>query len=338
MLRPTSLCLLLLLPAAACQTPDASTAHVVHSFGGPTMGSSYEIKYVGVTPEAEVRAIVAAVLAQFDATFSQWRDDSEISACNRHRSRRAQPVSPLLRRALALALQLAAATDGAFDPTVKPLSDVFRRSKATGVLDDAALDAARAHVGYRRLHLRGNVIEKDDPAIELDLDALVAGLCCDELAAALQRAGVRDFLLDITGEFLARGEKAPGVPWTVGVADPDRRGLAGVAPLAVLPLRDAALCTSGDYENFVVSGGKSWHHIFDPRTGRNPQNRVVSVAVLARTAALSDGLGTGLMVLGPERAASVFAAVAPAEERLAALFVLRTDDGELEQVRIGWPQ
>jgi thiamine biosynthesis lipoprotein len=336
MLRPTSLCLL--FAAVACQTKDAGPTRAVHSFGGPTMGSSYTVKYFGAVPEAEVRAVVAAVLAQFDATFSLWRDDSEISACNRYRGREPQPVSPLLRRALALALHLAAATDGAFDPTVKPLSDVFRRSKTTGVLDDAALDAARAHVGYARLHLQGDAIVKDDPEIELDLNAMVAGLCCDELAAALQRAGVRDFLLDITGESLARGEKAPGVPWTVGVADPDRRGLAGVAPLAVLPLRDAALCTSGDYENFVVSGGKSWHHIFDPRTGRNPQNRVVSVAVLARTAALSDGLGTSLMVLGPERAAALLAAVAPAEEQLAALFVLRADDGELQQVRVGWPQ
>jgi thiamine biosynthesis lipoprotein len=301
---------------------------------GPTMGSTYAIKYVPGPEPAVLRAEVERVLGAYDAAFSLWRKDSEIAACNRHPGPDPFPVSLRFRRALELALRTAARTGGAFDPTIQPLSDLYRRIKrGEAAASEAALRAARARVGWRHVTLTAAGVEKARADVELDLDGVVAGLCVDELALRLKELGIAGAMIDVTGEVLCFGERAAGRPWRIGVRRPE----AGVlAAETVLELRDRALCTSGSYEDFVEAGGTALHHVLDPRTGANAPNGVVSVSVLARSAALADALSTALMVLGPDAAEPVLAGW-PGEDELGALFVLRLADGSLGQRAVRWP-
>lgn len=326
--------MLLALLVAACDR----AAPAVHRFAGPTMGSTYEVKYVAPAPRADVRLVVDAELAAADLAFSNWRDDSEIARCNRHRDTTPFPASPRFLGALRLALDLAEQTDGAFDPTVKPLSDVYRKAKADPAhrLDPAALAAARAHVGFRAVSIQDGAVCKQDPDLQLDLDGIVAGLCCDAIAARLLASGVDSFYLEITGEVLCRGEKAPGQPWRIGVADPGSDRAGGNEVLTSVPLRDAALCTSGDYRNAILVEGRVVHHIFDPRTGDNPRHDIVSVSVLAPSAGLADGLGTALLVTGLEGAERVLAKFGKTGP-IGLLFVRLLPDGRFEQARFAWP-
>ncbi len=303
------------------------------------MGSSYEIKYVGARPVSAVRAVVEAELAAFDLAFSNWRPDSEIAKCNRHASTAPFAVSARFAAVLQLALDIAAATGGAYDPTVKPLSDLYRRAKQDpGALPDAAaLDAARARVDFRAVTVRDGAVVKQRPDVELDLDGIVAGAVADSIAGRLTELGITSFFLQITGEILARGEKAPGVPWVVGVVDPSSDLVGGDLPLISLPLVDRSLCTSGDYRNAIAVAGHHMHHVFDPRTGRSTDNGVVSASVLADSAAVADALGTALMVLGPDQARSV----QPQLQRFGplGLLLLRADgDGGWLEDRVGWPE
>lgn len=332
-MRRTLLPLLALL-AAACSDPDA-----MHAFSGPTMGSEYEVKYFGTVPVATVRAAVEQELAAFDATFSNWRPDSEIARVNAHPSAVRFPVSPRFAAVLQLALDIAVATDGAFDPTVKPLSDVYRARKRDPEhrLDPAAAAAATARVGYRAVMLRDGAIEKGRPDVALDLDGLVAGAAADALAERLPQLGVHSFYLQITGEVLCRGTKPGGEPWRIGVVDPAADGAGGDVPIRTLALRDRALCTSGDYRNGFVHAGEFVHHVFDPRTGRNPVHQVVSASVLADRAAVADALGTAFLVLGPEGTQAVW----PALQRFGvhgALLLSPAGDGTLTALEIAWPK
>ena len=213
-------CLLLSLSLlAACEQEQPQ----VRSFSGPTMGSTYEVKFVGTARQAGgVQEAVEQELGAFDAAFSNWRDDSEIARINAHASTEPIEVSGRFADVLQLALRLAAATDGAFDPTLKPLSDVYRAAKkdpGQGLSDDAVA-AARERVGYRLVSLEGRQLRKARADVQLDLDGLVAGAAADAIAARLRDGGVPSFYLQITGEVYCAGSKPGGQPWRIGVVDP----------------------------------------------------------------------------------------------------------------------
>jgi thiamine biosynthesis lipoprotein len=279
------------------------------------MGSTYEVKFVGGHDIATVRAIVEEELAAFDATFSNWREDSEIARCNRHHGTEPFPVSARFAAVLAQALEIAAATDG--------------------------VAAAHARVGWRRIELHGDprtaAVHKLQPDVELDLDGIVAGACADAVAARLEAAGVHDVYLQITGEVLCRGEKAPGVPWQIGVVDPASDAWGGDVAVRTLPLRDRALCTSGDYRNAFDAGGRRVHHVFDPRTGRSAESGIVSASVLAASAAVADALGTAFLVMGEEGVRERLPALRRQYDVGVLLLVAAAGD-RLTPVEFAWPQ
>jgi thiamine biosynthesis lipoprotein ApbE len=328
------------LTVACCALAVLSilSAQEVQVYTGRTMGSTFAVKWHGAADPQAVRAAVDAELAAAESTFSQWTDQSEIQRFNRHRSTKPFAASERLRQALALGLQVAAATDGAFDPTVRPLIEVFRRQRRDSAYQPTVSEiaAARAGVDYRRVRIEDESICKADAGTEIDLDGLVAGLVADRLATQLESLAVHDFLLEITGEVLARGVRPDGTPWRTGVVDPERSDPGHEVALVTVPLRDRALCTSGDYRNVVVRDGVITSHIFDPRTGTNPQHGVVSVSVLCRSCALADALGTALMVLGPSGARAAIAKCA--EPDAAALFVMLRKDGQLDTEWLAWPE
>lgn len=312
---------------------------VVHEFGGPTMGSSYVVKYVAPAPLSAVPAAVAEELAAVDAAFSNWRPDSEIARANAHLSTAPLPLSPRFAAVLQLALALAKVTDGAFDPTVKPLSDLYRAAKRDPQhrLDAAALAAAKERVGWQLVAVRDGALVKARPDVQLDLDGIAAGAACDSIAARLQALGVGDFYLEVTGEVLCRGRKPGGEPWRVGVVDPTADQMGEETPIRALPLRDRALCTSGDYRNAIVVDGARFHHVFDPRTGSNPTTDVVSASVLADSAAVADALGTAFLVLGADGAQAIWPRL-DAHGVRGALLLSPGPDGAVKQFEIAWPK
>ncbi|MCB9876272.1 MAG: FAD:protein FMN transferase [Planctomycetes bacterium] len=335
-----------LRPPAALVVALALTAcgPSVQSFAGPTMGSTYQVKFVGHERDLPaIRELVADELAAFDAAFSQWRDDSEIARLNATPGTEPVAISARFAGVLRTALEVAAATDGAFDPTVKPLSDLYRAAKKQrAALDPAAVAAARQRIGFGRVTVTAAadgspLLVRQRGDVLLDLDGLVAGAAADAIGAQLRARGTDSFYLEITGEVLCHGVKPDGEPWRIGVVDPAADVVGGDAALRVVALRDRALCTSGDYRNALVVDGKVVHHVFDPRTGRNPTHSVVSASVLADSAAIADALGTALMVMGDEAMRAAW----PRMRRLGAVGALLVtpaeEPGLWRQIELDWP-
>ncbi|MCK5943677.1 MAG: FAD:protein FMN transferase, partial [Planctomycetes bacterium] len=239
---------------------------------------------------------------------------------------------------LQLALRIAAATDGAYDPTLKPLSDLYRQARhdPDAGLSAAALAAARQRVGHELVSLDGRLLRKARADVQLDLDGVVAGAAADAIGERLRAAGVTSFYLQITGEVLCNGVKPGGEPWRIGVVDPSSDEGAQQAVVA-LPLRDAALCSSGDYRNAVVVDGEVVHHVFDPRTGENPTHGVVSASVVASSCAVADALGTALMVLGPAEARQRWVELRALGAR-GALLLEHGGERGWQRTEIDWPE
>lgn len=326
-------CTILLLACSSC-APSAGTLQQV---GGETMGSTWSLKYFAPVAKARVHALVNAELAVVDRTFSRWREDSEIVRINALRSTDPIAVSEPMAAALGFALELARRTGGAFDPTVGPVTELYRKARASGALDREAVARVLPHVGWQKLAWEDGRLRKTDPDVQLDLDGIVAGLVADSIAVRLEHAGVRSFFLDVTGEVLVRGAKPDGTPWRAGIVDPEHAEPGAEDAVVSLPVGDMALCTSGSYRNQVASAEAVVHHIFDPRTGANATHRTVSASVLARSAALADGLATALMVTGPGGAETLLEGWS-GEPRLAALLLVQREDGSLQAHRMNWPK
>lgn len=318
------------VPALDAVPPSVAPAM---TFSGPTMGTTYKVTVVGALAEAEQRVIEAAIteeLAEVDRQMSTWRPDSELSRFNTTGAVTPFSASRGLLTVVQTALEISAASDGAFDVTIAPLIAAWgfgpdgRQANAPDPTE-ADLAVLRARTGAAKLHvdLSSGTLRKDQADLAVELSAIAPGYAADRIAERLRAAGHARFLVDVGGEMLASGLAAHGGPWRLGIERPDTSG--GVVHDLVL-VQDQALATSGDYRNYYERDGLRLSHTIDPRTGRPIAHRLASVSVLHRTAALADGWATALNVLGPDAGLAL-----AARQDMAALFLVRTADGRFEE-------
>lgn len=306
-------------PAAA---PSTGPTHVL---SGPTMGTTWRVTVVhdGRDP-APIQPMIEAELAEIDRQMSTWRDDSAISEFNRREDTDAHPAPAALVEVVALAHQVSERTGGAFDVTVAPLVDAwgFGRPGPVAAPTDEQLAALRARVGWSSLHAdrAASTLRKDQPGLTITLSAIAPGYAADVLSDRLVELGFPRHLVDVGGEFRARGDGPEG-PWRLGIERPDGSVDDRVVQ-EVVPLRDAALATSGDYRNYREEHGRRISHTIDPRTGRPIDHKLASVTIIHESAALADAWATALNVLGPEDGFAL-----AEREGLPALFLVRDGAG-----------
>lgn len=312
-------------PPPAGAPAAAPTSGPVHVLSGPTMGTTWRVTVVHEGREvAPILPMIEAELAQIDQEMSTWRDDSAISEFNRRADTSAFPAPAALVEVVAQANEVSERSGGAFDVTVSPLVDAwgFGRNKVTSPPTDEQLAALRAQVGWQSLHAdrSAGTLRKDKPGLTITLSAIAPGYAADVISDRLVELGFARHLVDVGGEFRARGDGPEG-PWRLGIERPDG-SLDDRVVQEVVPLRDAALATSGDYRNYREEAGRRISHTIDPRTGRPIDHKLASVTVIHRTAALADAYATALNVLGPEDGFAL-----AEREDLPALFLVRDGAG-----------
>ncbi|MCE9616654.1 MAG: FAD:protein FMN transferase [Lentisphaerae bacterium] len=279
-----------------------------YEFGGPTMGTTYMVKIArSRLPEHEVRTLQAGVeslLADFNRQMSTYDPDSAISRFNRHTNATPFVVPPEFARVTRFALEVAADTGGAFDPTVLPLVQLWGFGPQPGHDQRPAPDqiaAALALVGHAHLRVTDDSrLAKDLPDLTLDLNALAPGYAVDLIARYLRDHGCPDVFVDLSGEVMAYGHSAPGKPWRVAVETPTLNAPVGESTYRKVELSDRAIATSGDYRNFFEADGQIFSHVMNPHTGAPVSNGVTSASVLAPDAMTADAYATALMVMGAE--------------------------------------
>jgi FAD:protein FMN transferase len=203
------------------------------------------------------------------------------------------PVSDLLFEAIRFALAVAEETGGAFDPTVGALMEArgFNREYRSGAAVQVRTDMG-TEATYRDVTIdeERRTVTLRTPLV-IDLGAVVKGLAIDLAARELEP--FQDFAIDAGGDLYLGGCNAAGESWSVGIRNPREREHV----LATLRVRDAAVCTSGDYER-PVPGDSVDHHILDARAGTSAI-AIASATVIAPSAMVADALSTAAFVLGP---------------------------------------
>ena len=230
--------------------------------------------------------------------MSSWREDSELSRVNRDAAGpNGAACSRDLADAVALALESARETNGAFDPSIEPLNGAWDLRGRGRVPSKADCERARARVGWTCVHLDrvAGTVRFERAGMGLDLGGIGKGIALDRARDMLRARGVARGVINFGGEVLSYGGTHP-----IDVADPADR----MRPAVTLTVADAAVSTSAQSERGVDVRGVHYGHILDPRTGRPVATRA-SVTVVARSAAEADARSTALLVMGrEERSAS----------------------------------
>lgn len=297
---------------------------------GETMGTTWSVGAVAPpgVDEAALRAAVQAELDRIVAAFSPWERTSEISRFNAA-PEGAWALSQLFWTVLDAAMDLADDTDGAVDPTLGALVDLWGFGPpgprvGHAVPDDAEIAAALAVSGWRGLRLNRDARAAVQPGgMKLDFSGIAKGHAVDRTSEALTRLGATSHLVEIGGEMKGRGVKPDGQPWWIGLEQPPG------APSArtVAALVDLAVATSGDWRRAFSHEGRLYPHTIDGRIGRPIDNGVTSVTVFHASAMIADAWATALTVLGPEDGPALAQA-----HGLAAQMLVRTPDGVIEHL------
>lgn len=234
---------------------------------------------------------------ELEADISRTKDSSDVSALNASAGQTVT-LSEQTADVLSNALRLAQETEGQFDPTVAPLSDLWKiGTEDAAVPQQVDIDAALPAVGYQNVSLDGTKATMQAGA-KLDLGGIGKGYAADHVAQILRDAGVESAHISLGGNIYVLGEKDRGVPWTVGITDPDKKE----EYMATLKVSDTSVVTSGDYERYFEQDGKRYCHIFDPKTGYPAETDLRSVTVVSPDSTMADAYTTALFVMGFDKA------------------------------------
>ena len=333
--------------------PSDGSKEYLHA--GDTQGTTYLVKYHG---EEEVeQSVIDSVLEVVDVEFNLWRPDSRINQINSFEGGDQLftfvDTSRLWSVIWSRSIDLFEASQGAFDPTVHPLVELwgFGLSKR-GDVDDADVQRILPDVGLTldRIDLEENEIDrmyestyvrKGNPNTSIDFNGIAQGLTVDLLADALWSNGIYNFMVEVGGEVKCHGLRSDGQPWRIAIDLPVDQldGLDERQLQSIVAVKDAAICTSGNYRKYYEEDGIKRSHTISPFTGYPVQHSLLSATIHAVDAATADALATACMVWGPAEGKQFIEAYRTENEfeRIEALFIYATEAEEMETWQTaGW--
>ena len=198
------------------------------------------------------------------------------------------------------ALSVAEATDGAYDPTILPISSLWNfDSDEPAFPGDDKIQEFLPFVGYEflRINTEDNTASLRNHGNGVDLGGIGKGAACDAALKVYKESGISGGIIAVGGSVGVYGEKPDGTDWRISVRDPDEDTQDG---LGVLSLEEGCVSTSGSYEKTFTEGDNTYHHLLDAKTGYPAESGLVSVTVVHESGAISDALATACFILGLE--------------------------------------
>jgi thiamine biosynthesis lipoprotein len=255
----------------------------------------------GAKGEGAIDAVLQE-MRRIDDSMSTYKPTSEVSQVNAKAAQGAMRISKELFGLLATASEYSAITDGAFDITYASVGYMYDFRKHIHP-DEAQIGHALPAVNFRHVLLdaKNQTVQFSQSGVRIDLGGIAKGYSVDRGIEVLKSFGVTRAYVSAGGDSRIIGDRF-GKPWMVGIRDP-RKGDGTV--ITRIPLVDAAISTSGDYERYFEENGVRYHHIIDPHTGHSA-SKVRSATIIGPSATRTDGLSKTAFVLGPEKAMEIY--------------------------------
>lgn len=262
------------------------------------MGSRFDITVVADNEQEGNRYIDLAVgeIKRIEKLISSWDANSETSAINKNAGIQPVKVSPELFALIERAIRISELTDGAFDISYASMDRIWQfDGSMTQMPSEETIAASVAKVGYKNIVLdkAASTIYMKKAGMKIGFGAIGKGYAADKAKALLMSKGVSAGIINASGDMNTWGKQPDGTYWKVAITNPMNKNEA----FALLPIKEGAVVTSGDYEKFVKFNGIRYAHIIDPRTGY-PAHGIISATVFAPKAELADALATSVFVMG----------------------------------------
>jgi thiamine biosynthesis lipoprotein len=268
------------------------------TFSGQTMGTTYSLTYL-TESGINLQSSIDSLLLVFNSSLSTYIPDSEISQFNSGDSLLFR--LPYLPQVLQASKTVFENTNGAFDPTVGPLVNVWGFGPGGPELKDSTdINLLLEAVGFEKIQFDQKLVRKTRPGIYLDFSAIAKGQGVDVLADFLNNKGVENYLIEIGGELVANGVNEKGELWKVGINRPDESASASDL-YSIIALEDRGMATSGNYRNYYVRDSVKISHTINPATGYPVNHSLLSATVLAKDCMTADAYATAMMVMGLDR-------------------------------------
>lgn len=263
-----------------------------YDFSESKMGMEVFIKLYAINQEKANKASKLAYqhIDTLELIFSDYNADSEIRQLNNSLIHKPQKISPDLFKLLKLAQSIHKKSNGAFDPTIRPLSLLWRQSRFLKRLPKPShIDKALSRVGFQFIKLdeTNQTLTFSKPSLSLDCGAFAKGYIIQSALEVLKKHSITSALVDAGGD-MAIGEAPPDkLGWKVQIENWDSQPLI---------LKNCGIATSGDRYQFLEIEGKKYSHIINPFTGMALKNSK-QVTVISKNATLADALASTFSVI-----------------------------------------
>lgn len=238
--------------------------------------------------------------ARYERMLSRTDDSGEVGILNRSGDEFVS-VSRDTRTVIEKALLYGKLTDGKFDITLCPVSELWNFEEQT-VPDRNEIAEALRSVDYESIEIKGDFVCLHGKKI--DLGGIAKGYISDRIADYLKNNGASEGVVNLGGDLRVYGEKVRDVR----IRSPQNEGYA-----ATLSVKNRAVVTSGTYERHFEQNGVNYHHILDPETGFGVETDLASATVICGEAADGDALSTCCILLGREKAAELIESIPDTE-------------------------
>lgn len=274
----------------------------VKSIKGNALGTTYSILYYASAEENKLEQKVFkhsldSIFKVVNKSLSTYLPTSDISKIKNGDT--TVVVDHMFKDVFNLSKKIYTKTDGYFDPTVGKMVNAwgFGPEKYNLQMTDKVVDSLMQYVGFDKVKLTtDNKIIKTSSEVYLDFNAIAKGYCIDRIGEYLNKNKVNNYLIELGGELLAKGNKPENKPWIVGVDDPNQTTERNL--ITTLKLFDAGMATSGNYRKFKTDSlGNIFVHIIDTKTGYNKPSAILSASVIAPNCAIADAYATAFMAM-----------------------------------------
>ena len=285
--------------AVACQQMSKENVYYIR---GEAQGTTYGITYIAQKPIE--KTAVDSILKVIDLSMSTYIDNSLITKINKseHLS-----IDPHFEKVLSASMDIYKQSDGIFDPSIGQLINAwgFGKKENHTPPTQKQIDSLLALTGMDKVHVattpKGTFVEKDNPNIQLNFNAIAQGYTSDVIADYFLSKHITNFIVEVGGEIVIHGRNTlKGKSWTIGIDNPLQKPDEDREIVATVELTDCGLATSGNYRKLWTDSltGQKYVHTINPKTGRPQPSNLLSTTVIAPSAMLADGYATTLMALG----------------------------------------
>lgn len=287
------------------------------------MGSRFDITIVAkdsITAENYIDSAIAEV-SRIEFLISDWKPASQVSEVNANAGIRPVKVDREVFELTQRAIWFSKLTNGAFDISFAAMDRIWKFDGSMQKMPSVEeVKSSVAKVGYQNILLdsTNSTIFLKHKGMKIGFGALGEGYAADKCRELMLSRGITAGIVNGSGDMHTWGSQPSGEPWNIGITNPFHNNQL----MAIVPLEDEAVTTSGNYEKFVVFNGKRYSHIINPATGY-PATGLTSVTVFGPSAEMANGFSTSLMVLGKKAGLGLLAKFP------AYRCIMITDDGKV---------